>query len=98
MNENIRILIIDDDVDTCTLLARFLGKNGYSVEQAYSGKAALALLNAGQFDLIISDFRLGDIEGTEILAEIKKISSSVPVIVITGYSDIRTAVSVIKSG
>jgi two-component system response regulator HydG len=93
-----KILIVDDDVDTCTLLARLLAKNGYLVEQAYSGKAAFSLMNAGHFDLILCDFRLGDMEGTEILAGIKKILPSVPVIVITGYSDIRTAVNVIKSG
>ncbi len=98
MADKKKIIIIDDDVDTCTLLSRFLGKNGYDVEQAYSGKAAMALLRAGNFDLIISDFRLGDLDGTEILSEIKKISPSVPVIIITGYSDIKTAVNVIKSG
>ncbi len=93
-----KILVVDDDVDICTLLSRFLGKNGFEVEQAYSGKAAMALLNAGRFDLVLSDFRLGDMEGTEILTEIKKISPTIPVIIITGYSDIRTAVNVIKSG
>src|SRR5438105_333862 len=81
-----KILVVDDDVDICTLLSRFLGKNGFEVEQAYSGKAAMALLNAGRFDLVLSDFRLGDMEGTEILTAIKKISSTIPVIIITGYS------------
>jgi two-component system response regulator HydG len=98
MTEIKKILVVDDDVDICILLSRFLGKNGFEVEQAYSGKAAMALLNAGRFDLVLCDFRLGDMEGTEILAEIKKISPSIPVIIITGYSDIRTAVNVIKSG
>jgi two-component system response regulator HydG len=93
-----KILVVDDDVDTCTLLARFLGKNGFIVEQAYSGKAAMSQLTAGSFDLVLSDFRLGDMEGSEILTEIKRISPAVPVIIITGYSDIRTAVNVIKSG
>jgi two-component system, NtrC family, response regulator HydG len=93
-----RILIADDDVDTCTLLSRFLGKNGYLVEHAHSGKSALAKVATQPFDLILSDFRLGDMEGLEMLTEIKKINQSIPVIIITGYSDIKTAVNVIKSG
>jgi len=93
-----RILVADDDVDTCTLLSRFLGKNGFLVEHAHSGKSALTKVSTETFDLILSDFRLGDMEGLEMLTEIKKINSSVPVIIITGYSDIKTAVNVIKSG
>jgi two-component system response regulator HydG len=93
-----KILVADDDVDTCTLLSRFLGKNGFLVEHAHSGKTALARIASEKFDLILSDFRLGDIEGLEMLIEIKKVSPSTPVIIITGYSDIKTAVNVIKSG
>src|SRR4051812_24273259 len=93
-----RILIADDDVDTCTLLSRFLGKNGFLVEHAHSGKSALTKVATETFDLILSDFRLGDMEGLEMLAEIRKINPAVPVIIITGYSDIKTAVNVIKSG
>jgi two-component system response regulator HydG len=96
--ETKRILIADDDVDTCTLLSRFLGKNGFLVEHAHSGKSALAKIASEKFDLILSDFRLGDMEGLEMLTEINKINPSVPVIIITGYSDIKTAVNVIKSG
>src|SRR5258708_2537322 len=98
MNDSKKILVIDDDVDTCMLLSRFLGKKRFTVAHAYSGKAAKALLSTGTFDLILYDFGLGDIEGTEMLSEIKKISPGTPVIIITGYSDIRTAVNVIKSG
>jgi two-component system, NtrC family, response regulator HydG len=93
-----RILVADDDVDTCTLLSRFLGKNGFLVEHAHSGKSALGKVSTQTFDLILSDFRLGDMEGLEMLTEIKKINPSIPVIIITGYSDIKTAVNVIKSG
>lgn len=93
-----KILVIDDDVDTCSLLSRFLGKHGFEVTAAHSGKSALPMLRENKYNLILSDFRLGDFDGTQMLAEIKKISPDVPVIIITGYSDIKTAVNVIKSG
>ncbi len=98
MEDQKKILVIDDDVDTCSLLSRFLTKHGFLVKYAHSGKSALTLLLEDRFHLILCDFRLGDIDGTEMLVEIKKISPDVPVIIITGYSDIKTAVNVIKSG
>ncbi|TAH42379.1 MAG: sigma-54-dependent Fis family transcriptional regulator [Bacteroidetes bacterium] len=93
-----RILIIDDDPDICTLLSAFLRRKDYEVATAHSGKSAMKLISENSFDLIISDFRLGDYDGIKILEEIRKINSTIHVIIITGYSDIRTAVKVIKSG
>ena len=98
MEEQKKILVVDDDVDTCALLSRFLTKHGFAVEYSHSGRSALSLLKEKKFDLVLSDFRLGDIDGTEMLAGIKKISQDIPVIIITGYSDIKTAVNIIKSG
>jgi two-component system response regulator HydG len=93
-----RILIIDDDVDTCTLLSAFLAKKGFETDVAYSGNKGLQKFKSGAFDLIISDYRLGDKEGLEILKEAKQIKPEVRLIIITGYSDIKTAVKVIKEG
>ena len=98
MENQKKIFVIDDDVDTCSLLSRFLTKHGFEVRYSHSGKSALNILREDNFNLVLCDFRLGDIDGTEMLMEIKKISSDVPVIIITGYSDIKTAVNVIKSG
>jgi len=98
MEEQKKILVVDDDVDTCMLLSRFLGKQGFMVNYSHSGKTALSNLRENPAHLVLCDFRLGDIDGTDMLAEIKKISPDVPVIIITGYSDIKTAVNVIKSG
>ncbi len=93
-----KVLVVDDDVDICTLLSAFLGKKGFEVSKAHSSKGMLALLNEKKFDVVLCDFRLGDTDGLEAIEEIHKIDSSVPVIIITGYSDIKTAVTVIKSG
>src|SRR3954469_2956534 len=92
------ILVIDDDVDICTLLNRFLSKNGFSVATAYSGKAALESIINQVPDIVLCDFRLEDMNGSELLEKIKQINASIPVIIMTGYSDVRTAVNIMKSG
>jgi two-component system, NtrC family, response regulator HydG len=93
-----KILVIDDDVDICLLLSRFLTKNNFSVSTAHSGAKALEALKKETFDLVLCDFRLGDTDGTEILTKIKEINPGIAVIIITGYLDIKIAVKVIKLG
>jgi two-component system response regulator HydG len=93
-----RVLIIDDDLDMCTLLGRFLVRNGYEVEVAHSGSKGILKFKEGNFDIVLCDFRLGDKDGKDVLQEIKSISPSTIVLIITGYSDIKVAVDVIKMG
>jgi two-component system response regulator HydG len=93
-----RILIIDDDMDMCNLLGRFLQKKGYETEASHSGNKGIAKFKESRFDVVLCDFRLGDKEGREVLREIKQVDPYAIVIIITGYSDIKTAVDVIKSG
>ena len=59
------ILVIDDDMNICMLLQRYLSKNGFSVSLAYSGKAALQSINNQVPDLILCDFRMEDMTGGE---------------------------------
>ena len=93
-----RILIIDDDMDMCNLLGRFLQKKGYETDASHSGNKGIAKFKESKFDVVLCDFRLGDKEGREVLREIKQVDPYAIVIIITGYSDIKTAVDVIKSG
>ena len=93
-----KILIIEDDIDMILLLKRFLIKNGYEVETVANGKNGIASFETNQTDLVLCDYRLGDMEGIEVLKKIKDIEPSVPFIIMTGYSDIRTAVNVMKMG
>lgn len=93
------VLVIDDDVDMCTLLSRFLSKNGYTIESAHSSSKGLEKFKAGNFDIVICDFRLGDKkDGKDVLLEIKQHNPAAIVLIITGYSDIKTAVDIIKAG
>jgi len=93
-----RVLIIDDDMDMCTLLSRFLSRNGYETEVAYSGQKGLAKFEEENFDAVLCDFRLGNMDGKEVLMSVKKINPDAIVLIITGYSDIKTAIDVIKQG
>ncbi|HEX2607044.1 MAG TPA: sigma-54 dependent transcriptional regulator, partial [Flavisolibacter sp.] len=92
------ILIIDDDRDMCLLLKRFLTRHGYEVLEAYNGKKSLELLDTVEPSLVMCDFRLEDMEGNVLLGKIKEKYPHLPVIIITGYSDIKIAVEVMKMG
>lgn len=93
-----KILVVDDESDICMLLKRFLTKNGFQVETAQTGKEGLELVDKFMPDLVMTDFRLGDITGSELLVNLKSKLPDVPVLVITGYSDIKVAVNVMKLG
>src|SRR5688572_20340518 len=92
------ILIIDDDMDLCTLLSRFLSKNGYETDIAHTGSKGIAKFSEKKYDVVICDYRLGDMEGKEVVSALKKLNQQVIILVITGYSDIKTAVEVIRMG
>ena len=93
-----KILVIDDDMDICHLLKKFLSKNNYEVATAHNGASGLKILEEMQPDLVMTDFRLGDMDGSEVITAIKSRMPQVPILVITGYSDIRIAVNVMKLG
>lgn len=93
-----KILVIDDDRDICLLLNRFLSRRGYEVIEMFTGKKALIWLDNNQPDLVMCDYRLGDMDAMEMLSNIKNRYPEMPVIIITGYSDMRTAVKVMKMG
>jgi two-component system response regulator HydG len=93
-----RILIIDDDLDMCLLLSKFLIKKGYEADVAHSAAKGILKFTESNFDIVLCDFRLGDKDGKDVLQKIKEINPQTIVIIITGYSDIKTAVDVIKMG
>ncbi len=93
-----KILVIDDDLDICNLLSRFLSRKGYEVDTAMSGKGGLEKIVGNSYDLVFCDFKLRDMEGRDILTKVKETVPGLKVIIITGYSDIKTAVDVMKRG
>jgi len=93
-----QILVIDDDMDMSRLLCHFLGRKGFQATSAFSGSKGLEKFKESNFDVVLCDFRLGDMDGVDILKEIKKINSDTVVIIITGYSDVKMAVEVMRLG
>ena len=93
-----KLLIIDDDLDLAALLSKFLTRKGYETESFSSGATGISRFRETSFDGVLCDYRLGDMSGKEVLQEIIKIKPGTIVLIITGYSDIKTAVDVIKFG
>lgn len=100
MPEKIKILIIDDDeVDRATV-KRSLKSAGMEAEtfMADSASAGLKLIKEHTFDCLLIDFKLPDMDGLELLQEIRKINKIVPVLLVTSYGDERVAAEAIKMG
>lgn len=93
-----KILLIEDDVAFCKLLEKFLIKKSFEVTTAFSAAEAKSKVKNSEFDLIITDLRLPDYDGILLMTEIKAIHPAVPVLLMTGYSDVSTAVKAIKNG
>lgn len=93
-----KILIIDDEVNVALLLSKFLTRNGFDVTTASTGTSGMEFLKNGNFNLVLCDFRLEDTDGREMLKNIKTQYPKTGVIIITGYSDIKMAVELIKMG
>ena len=93
-----KILIIDDEVNVAILLSKFLTRNGFEVKTASNGTSAMEYLKNEDFTLVLCDFRLEDTDGREMLKNIKTQYPKTGVIIITGYSDIKMAVELIKMG
>lgn len=92
------ILIIDDEPDLRNLLARLLSLNGYAVDTADTGKEGLAIFRKNEHPLVITDVKLPDVNGIELVSEIKNISPKTEIIVLTAYGTIEDGVLAIKKG
>lgn len=93
-----RVLVIDDDRDMCLLLKKFLERNNFEVVDFTSGKKALAWYEENTPDIVLCDLRLEDISGLEVLQKMKAANPSLPFLIITGYSDVRSAVEIMRHG
>ena len=94
----IKILLIEDDVAFCKMLEKFLIRKQYAVTGTFSAEDAKNIIKFEKFDLIITDLRLPNYDGIVLMSELKITFPNVPVILMTGYSDVNTAVKAIKNG
>jgi CheY-like chemotaxis protein len=92
------ILIVDDEPDMRLAVRNVLKLRGYEIAEAGDGPSALELARKEKPDLVLLDMRLPGMDGIEVLSGLKKIDASLPVVMITGYGHIRSAVDVMKLG
>ena len=96
--ENVTILVVDDDTSHCTILQALLRGWGCEVSLAHNGRQALEQVRERVFDLVLCDIRMAEMDGIETLKEIKAYNPSIPVLIMTAYSSVGTAVEALKSG
>jgi len=90
--ERPHILIVDDELSMREFLEIILNAEGYDISTAQDGKTALKLLKKNTYDLVITDLRLGDMDGLMVLREVKKYNEETPVIIISAYATAESAV------
>ncbi|MCJ7686771.1 MAG: response regulator, partial [Desulfobacteraceae bacterium] len=92
------VLVVDDDHAHRTMLHTLLSGWGYKINEADDGQAAVEQVHARVFDLILMDIRMIKVSGLEALTEIKAFNPAIPVIIMTAYSSVETAVEALKKG
>ena len=93
-----RILIVDDDPGQRSLLNTFLRTQGFETVMADSGQQALETLRTGKFDMMISDVRMPGLSGLETLRLARKEHATLPVLLVTAFTDVRDAVAAMRDG
>jgi len=93
-----KILIVDDEVRILLLLQSLLKANGYDVVTAKGGKSALDAVKGDTFDMVITDLRMSPMDGLTLLKEIKALQPDLPVLLLTAYASVETAIEALKNG
>jgi DNA-binding NtrC family response regulator len=93
-----RILVVDDEINICRNCIKVLGSLDCLVEYALNGYDALAMMDAEPYDIIITDLKMSSLGGMEVLRRVKDLYPDTPVIVMTGYASVSSAVEVMKIG
>tara|TARA_R110002051_G_scaffold145817_2_gene218773 strand:- start:2667 stop:4013 length:1347 start_codon:yes stop_codon:yes gene_type:complete len=94
----LKILIIEDDAAFCQMLQKFLTKKDYQVATSFNAEDGIEKFKNDNFDIVITDLRLPNYDGIQLLSDIKKINPKIPVLVMTGYAEVSTAVKAMKKG
>ena len=97
-NKNIRILIADDEERLLRVLRLGLKPLGYEITTVNSAEEAIQQLCQKPFDIVLTDIRMGDMSGVELVYEMERLQINTPVIVMTAYADVNTAVKSLKHG
>lgn len=93
-----RVLAVDDEAVVVHAVRKSLDGRGYRVDEAFTGRAALARLASAPYDLVLLDMRMPDLDGLDLLPKIREHQPGVPIVIVTGYASIDTAVEAIQKG
>src|SRR5262245_22185821 len=95
---SLNILVVDDEEAVCAMLARMLEVYGYQVVTETDARNVLELLHSFEFDVILLDLHMPHQDGMQLLRQIRKDFSVLPVLVVTGYGTVDTTVDAMRSG
>ena len=98
MKSNNTVLIVDDDLAHRTMLRTLLGGWGYTIAEADDGQSAIEEVHHKPFDLKLMDIRMIRVSGLEALQEIKRFNPAIPIIIMTAFASVETAVKALKEG
>jgi two-component system response regulator HydG len=93
-----KVLVVDDEAIVVNSIRKILSRKGFSVQEAFTCKDALAMVFANDYDLVLLDMRLTDGNGIEVLQKIKAKRPDLRVVIVTGYASTDTAVEAIQKG
>ena len=93
-----RVLVVDDDLDMCTYLALALRRHGFEVEHFTAAEPAFQALEGGRFDVLITDLNMRGMNGIELCQRVVATHTDLPVVVITAFGSLDTAVAAIRAG
>jgi DNA-binding response OmpR family regulator len=92
-----RLLVVDDELNVRSALARALSLGGYRADQAGSGLQALRLLEQTPYDLMLLDIRMPEIDGIEVMQRARQLRPEILIIVLTGHASLESAIAALKS-
>ena len=98
MTDTQTVLVIDDDESLRRVMEYHLQEEGYGVVTAVDGRAGLERFQAGPVDLVVTDIRMPEMDGMELLARVKAMQPDVPVVILTAHGTIDSAVEAMKLG
>ena len=93
-----RIILVDDDKHAVETLSKLLSEDGYEVVVCFNGKEAIKKMELNKYDVIITDLRMPEIGGLELLKNIKKTDPELPVIIVTAFGEVGSYLDAFVKG
>ena len=98
MEKQNKVLVVDDDPFALRSIAKVLGGESYQVMTAASGSEALELLKQDSFDLVLTDLKMPEVDGLEVLRRTREIAPQAVVLILTGYASVESAIEALREG